>query len=411
MIFFLKIAFKFHQGYKKNIFISLVSIISVVSITIGIAVAIITLSIINGFEYELNKRVLSIIPHGEIIPTNYPFTNWKYVLHKVKKMPDIITAHPYINFFGVVEFNNKWNLVYIKSINLVKNSRDSHIINFIENQSWKYFCEHKNQIILGQGIANTLNVTIGDWVNILFVHDHNVINRCTSPKKIRVQVSGILNLNSQFDDNLAIISLSDAKNYFDNRVDVDGIEIVINNVFQVNQIVKKIKNEFDEYVQVRSWIDTYNYIYQDIQTIRLIIYLSVILIIGISCFNVIATLILSIKNKSYDIVILRALGVQNIFIQYIFLWHGLIIYCISSIFGMGIGMLISLNLTSISSRYIDIVGKNFFPERIYFIDFIPSLFSKLDAYIVLSIVFVFGLLISWYTSLQTNQIKLTNILK
>lgn len=411
MILSLKIACKFHRSYRRNIFISLVSIISIIGIIIGIAISIIILSIINGFEYELNKRILSIIPHGEIVPFHYPFINWKTILHQINTIPEVVTANPYINFTGIVEFNNKWNLVYIKSINLNKNNY-YNLIDFLEDKSWQRFCTDKNQIILGKGVSDDLHVKIGDWINILFVHDTDFQTKLVSPKKINVQVSNILNLHSQFDENLAIISLSDAKNYCTNKISIDGIEIFVNNVFRINQIIKKIRDKCNENINIYSWMDNYGYIYQDIQLIRLMIYLSVLLIIGISCFNITAALILSIKNKNHDIAILRALGAFQGFIQYIFLWHGFLMYVVASILGSSIGILISLNLTNINSNHIfSMIGVNIFPKGIYFIDFIPVKFNILDTIMIISVVFLFGALTSWYTLFKTNTIHLMYKLK
>lgn len=408
----LRIALKFHRSYKKNFLMSIMSIIAIISIIIGTSVAIITLSVINGFEYELDKRILSIIPHGEIIPINTPFSNWESILNKIKKMPGLVDANPYINLHGIIEFNNKWHLVYIKSVNLIKNNNiyNNYMVNFVEKRAWQYFCKYENQIILGKNVSDNLNIKIGDWINIFFVYDGNNIHKLSSFKKIQVQVSGVLNLNSQFDSNLAIISLSNAKSYCNNKIDVDGIEIIVNNVFRINQIIKKLENKFHGRFQIYSWMDTYGYIYHDIQIIRLIIYLSVILIIGISCFNIIATLILSIKNKNYDIAILRAMGARSIFVRNIFLWHGFMMYLVASILGITIGIFISLNLTKII-KYINIFGIHLFPKGIYFIDFIPSKYNRLDVYIILGIIFLLGILTSWFASFKTNQTKFNHILK
>lgn len=411
----LEIAFKFHRSCGKNIFISLVSLISIIGITIGFAVTITALSVINGFENELDKRILSIIPHIEIIPINTPFSDWKIVLEKIQHIPNITHVNPYINFPGIIELNNKWHVLQIKSTNLIEycttNHCDHKLTNFIEEKSWKYFCKRKNQIILGKGISNALNIKTGDWITILFVQNSTTSNKLLTPKKIKVQVSGILNLRSQLDENLAILSLSNAQAYCNNRSDIDGIEIMIQDVFYVDRIVKKIKQELHTNVCIRSWIDIYGYIYQDIQIVRLIIYLSVTLIIGISCFNVIAMLMLSIKNKCYDIAVLKAIGASNYFIQCIFIWYGLIIYVVSSILGSGLGMFIVINLKKIDIISIEFFGRKIFPKGIYFIDFIPVYFNKWHFFYVLSTVLLLGLLVSWFISFKTKNIHLAQILK
>lgn len=416
MILSLGIAFKFYKSCKKNVLISLVSLISIIGIAIGIIIAILALSIINGFENELDNRILSVIPHVEIIPINLPFNDWQKILDKIKTIPNIISTNPYISFPGIIELNHKWHLIHIKSINLINDNivrnNNYKLINFIEKQSWEYFCKNKNQIILGKGASNALNIKTGDWITIMFVYDVNSKNKFASPNKIRLQVSGILNLNSQLDENLAIISLSDARNYCNHRLDIDGIDITIKNVFDIDQIIQKIKKAIlHTNIVTRNWMDTYGYIYKDIQIVRFIIYLSVVLIIGMSYFNVVTALILCIKNKYYDIAILRALGASNILIQRIFLWYGFIMYCISSVIGSSLGVLITLNLKNVDINSVKFFGKKIFMDNIYFIDFIPIYFNICNLFYILGIVLLLGLLVSWYVSFNTKKINLAQMLK
>lgn len=416
MILSLRIALRFHQSFKRNTLISLISFISIIIIAIGISTAILVLSIINGFEFELNHRILSVVPHGEITKSaNISFVNWNKVLNCIKKIPNIIYTNPYIRLSGVIEYNNQWHVVYIKSIDLSNNINiyNHTLINFIEKKSWKYFCEHKNQIILGEGVAIALNIREGDWITILFANNFHSEKGLLLLKKAYVQVSGILKLHSQLDNNLAIISFSDVQKYSNNKLDIDGIEFSVNNAFDIGRIIEIIKCKIreNENIQVHSWMDIYGYIYRDIQIVRIIIYLSMILIMAISCFSVITTLFLSIKNKNYDIAILRVLGARDMLIQSIFLWYGFFIYCIASILGSSIGIYISMNLKNISTRLIRFFEINISPREIYFIDFIPVQLKSIDVFIILGIVLLLGLLINWISLWKTKKINLSRILK
>ncbi|AGC03673.1 Lipoprotein-releasing system transmembrane protein lolE [Candidatus Blochmanniella chromaiodes str. 640] len=411
MMLSLKIALKFHRGSSSNILMSLMSLISVIGITIGITISIIALSTMNGFKYELSNRILSVIPHGEIEPIRAPFINWQTVLECIRKIPDISYVNPYINFYGVVEYNNKWHVVYVRSVDLKEKVNENALMNFIEKDSWKYFCENVEKIILGKGISEDLGIKVGDWITVLTAHDFRSNNKLLSSKKIRLQVAGILNLNSQLDCNIAIMSLSDAQHYYDETSDVSGIAIKVNNIFSVNKTLYKIQRMLNHQVFARSWMDTYGYIYQDIQMVRIIIYLSMILIIGISCFNVVAALILSIKDKNYDIAIIRALGAKNILIQYIFFWYGLIIYIISSIIGTGLGIFIAFNLTSLITICNDLLESKILSEGTYFINFLPVKLNEWDILLVLSTTILLGSLTSWYAASKIRQVNLSKILK
>ncbi|URJ29996.1 ABC transporter permease [Blochmannia endosymbiont of Camponotus sp.] len=412
MILSLQIALKFHLGSNNNVLISLVSLIAIISITIGVAISIIALSTINGFKYELNHRILAIVPHVEIEPVNTSFIDWSTVSKRIRQIPEIICINPYINFSGVIEFNNKWHVVYVRSINLTKNVDENTLSYFIEKDfSWKYFCENTEQIILGKGISDTLGIKVGDWITILIAHNFRMDNKLLSSKKVRLQVAGILNLNSQLDYNIAIMSLLDAQHLYHKTSDITGIAIKINDIFSANRIVCKIEKILNHQVYVRSWMDTYGYIYRDIQMVRVIVYLSMILIMSISCFNVIATLILSIKDKNYDIALIYALGGQNILIRRIFFWYGLIIYIISGVVGTGLGVFTSFKLTSLITICNDLIGNKIFSKGIYFINFLPVKINGWDILSVLGITLLLGVVTSWYTVLKTKKVDLYKMLK
>ncbi|URJ33059.1 ABC transporter permease [Candidatus Blochmannia vicinus] len=412
MILSLQIALKFHRGANNNILISLVSLIAIISITIGIAISIIALSAINGFKYELSHRILAIVPHVEIESVSESFIDWSEVSKCICQMPEIICVTPYINFSGVVEFNNKWHVVYVKSIDLMKNVDKNILSYFIEKDfSWKYFYENTEQIILGKGISDALGIKVGDWITILIAHNFRIDNKLLSSKKIRLQVAGILNLSSQLDYNIAIMSLLDIQHLYDKKSDITGIAIKINDIFSANKIVHKIEKIINRQVYVRSWMDTYGYIYRDIQMVRVIVYLSMILMMSISCFNVIATLILSIKDKNYDIALICALGGQNILIRRIFFWYGLIIYIISGVIGTGLGVFVSFNLTSLITICNDFLGSKILSQGIYFINFLPVKLNGWDVLSVLGITLLLGIVTSWYTVLKTEKFDLYKMLK
>ncbi|URJ24899.1 FtsX-like permease family protein [Candidatus Blochmannia ocreatus (nom. nud.)] len=413
MILSLRIAFKLHRGIKNNALISLVSVISILGIIVGITMSIVTLSTINGFKYELGHRILAVIPHGEIRPAEGVCIDWKVILPRIKGIKDIIYANPYINFSGIIECNYKWHLVSIRSVYIDQNfCATSDLYDFVDKNSWNFFCKKTKQIILGKGLADFLGVTIGDWVSIAI--DNNFFSQDNRYlcKKIFLQVAGVLNLQSQLDCNLAVISFLEAESYCNELFNIIGVEIKVNNIFTVNSVVQKIRKVLKEKVYIYSWIDNYGYIYKDIYMVYIIIYIIMILIVGISVFNVIATLILSIKHKQHDIAIFSALGAKAFFIESVFFWYGLLIYIISSILGSVLSILLSLNLNNLVIFIEKFLNKKIFLSKIYFIDFLPSKLDIWDILLILVLTLLFGITTSYYTVSKTiKSINLCQILK
>nr|MBP7674419.1 ABC transporter permease [Klebsiella sp.] len=163
----LLIALRFSRGRRRGGMVSLISVISTIGIALGVAVLIVGLSAMNGFERELNNRVLAVVPHGEIEPVNQPWNNWQEALAKVQKVKGIVAAAPYINFTGLVESGSNMRAIQVKGVDPQQESQLSALPTFVQNNAWAGFKAGEQQVILGKGVADALHVKQGDWVSIM----------------------------------------------------------------------------------------------------------------------------------------------------------------------------------------------------------------------------------------------------
>ena len=195
--------------------------------------------------------------------------------------------------------------------------------------------------------------------------DHQLLQ----PKRVRLHVTGILQLSGQLDHSFAMIPMQDAQQYLEMGGSVTGIAIKVTDVFHANKLVRDAGEVTNSYVYIKSWIGTYGYMYRDIQMIRAIMYLAMVLVIGVACFNIVSTLVMAVKDKSGDIAVLRTLGAKDGLIRAIFVWYGLLAGSVGSLFGVVIGVICALNLTSIINGIEYLIGHKFLSGDIYFIDF------------------------------------------
>ncbi|MGP1945191.1 MAG: lipoprotein-releasing ABC transporter permease subunit LolE [Arsenophonus sp. ET-KM2-MAG3] len=409
LLFTLKIALRFNQNKKKTSLVSLISIISIFGIVLGVSVLIIGLSSMNGFEYELKKRILSVILHGQISAINQPYLNWRADLDKVRQTPGVLGVSPYINFTGLLEKGSELKVIKITGVDLSSERLVSSLPNFILNDAWQKFKPDNNEIILGQGIAETLKVSPGDHLTIM-IPNHNGKMHIQQQNKINAKVIGIFKLNSMLDHQLAIIPLQDAQKYLEYGDGVTGFQISVNDVFSANKIVYNAGINTGHYVAVKSWITDYGYIYNDIQIVRSIIYLAMILVIGIACFNIISTLVIAVKDKSIDIAILRTLGCKDSFIRNIFLWYGIITGTVGCFIGVLFGIFISLNLMTIIKYIENIINHQILFGDVYFIDFLPSKIHNMDIFYITLTTLILSLLASWYPAKRATKIDPARIL-
>lgn len=405
----LLIGMRFSRGRRRGGMVSLISVISTVGIALGVAVLIVGLSAMNGFERELNNRILAVVPHGEIEPVNQPWTNWSDALTKVEKVPGIVAAAPYINFTGLVESGANLRAIQVKGVNPQQEARLSALPQFVQNGAWANFKAGEQQIIIGKGVADALKVKQGDWVSIM-IPNASADHKLQQPKRVRLHVTGILQLSGQLDHSFAMVPLDDARQYLDMADSVTGIAIKVNDVFNANKLVRDAGGVTNSYVYIKSWIGTYGYMYRDIQMIRAIMYLAMVLVIGVACFNIVSTLVMAVKDKSSDIAVLRTLGAKDGLIRAIFVWYGLLAGLFGSLCGVVIGVVVSLQLTPIINGIEKLIGHQFLSGDIYFIDFLPSELHWLDVIYVLVTALLLSLLASWYPARRASRIDPARVL-
>ena len=405
----LLIGLRFSRGRRRSGMVSLISIISTFGIALGVAVLIIGLSAMNGFERELNNRILAVVPHGQIEPVNQPWNGWNDKLSKIEKVPGIVAAAPYVDFTGLVESGANIRAIQVKGVDPQQESRLSALPQYVQGNAWANFKAGEQQIIIGKGVADALHVKQGDSVSIMIPNasaDHKLLQ----PKRIRLHVTGILQLSGQLDHSFAMIPMQDAQQYLEMGSSVTGIALKVNDVFNAPTLVRSAGEVTNDYVYIKSWVGTYGYMYRDIQMIRAIMYLAMILVIGVACFNIVSTLVMAVKDKSSDIAVLRTLGAKDGLIRAIFVWYGLLAGLFGSLIGVVIGVIGALQLTAIIEFIEKRIGHQFLSGDIYFIDFLPSELHWLDVLYVLVTALLLSLLASWYPARRASNIDPARVL-
>lgn len=405
----LLLGLRFSRGRRRGGMVSLISVISTVGIALGVAVLIVGLSAMNGFERELNNRILAVVPHGEIEPVNQPMSGWQGLIPKIEQVPGIAAAAPYINFTGLIESGAKLQAIQVKGVDPQQETHLSALPKFVQNNAWSQFQAGKQQVIIGSGVAKTLSLKQGDWLTIM-IPNSDTEHKLLQPKRVRLQVSGILQLSGMLDHSLAMVPLADAQQYLGMGDNVTGIAIKVNDPFAANKLVRDAGEVTHSYVYIRSWVGTYGYMYRDIQMIRAIMYLAMVLVIGVACFNIVSTLVMAVKDKSGDIAVLRTLGAKDGLIRAIFVWYGLMAGLLGSVCGVVVGVLAALNLTTVIAGLEKLIGRRFLSGDIYFIDFLPSELHWVDVISVLATAIVLSLLASWYPARRASRIDPARVL-
>ena len=320
------ISWRYQRSKHKNRLVSLISFFSSMGIALGVAVLIIGLSAMNGFERELNQRILAVVPHAEISSvngqSNAPIDHWQHLAAKLKQNPQIIGVSPFVSFTALVENGTKLKVVQIKGVETALQDQVSSLGHFVLNQGWQNFAQNGG-LVLGSGIARELDVQEGDWVSLLISQQKGTEN-LTQPLRERIQVTGILRLDGQLDHSYALMPLAQAQQLMDYQAEqVSGVELKTADPFNIQTLDYSMLQDYPQMLYLQNWISKFGYMYRDIQLIRTVMYIAMVLVIGVACFNIVSTLIMAVKDKAGDIAIMRTLGANNGFIKRIFIWYGL----------------------------------------------------------------------------------------
>lgn len=395
---------RFSQAKQRNKMVSFISLSSTIGIAVGVAVIIIGLSAMNGFERELQSRVLSVIPHAELEGVRAPVENWQSVMTQAVANPKVVAAAPYVKFTGLVELGNKLKAVEVRGVEPDFEQAVSTMSQFIDQQAWSQFLPGQNQVIVGRGVANELGVDVGDYVTLL-IPQTSESTQVQAPKRVRVKVAGMLTLNGQIDHNLVLLPMADAQQYNHLGEGVTGIALKTNDVLNAQAIVREVGRQIDVYVYLRSWQQQFGFLYRDIQLVRTIMYLVMVLVIGVACFNIVSTLMMAVKDRASEIAILRTMGAGDGLIKRIFVWQGVFSGVFGSVLGSVVGVLVALNLTTLIKGLERVIGHQFLSGDIYFVDFLPSQLRLDDVLLVSGTAIVLSIVATWYPAARAAKLK------
>ena len=407
------ISWRYQRGKQKNPLVALISKFSAIGIALGVAVLIVGLSAMNGFERELNSRILAVVPHVEITVNpqgNDPTLNhWQKLAERLKTNKKITALSPFVSFTALVENGNKLKVVQVKGVDKQAEDQVSSLGKFVEGDGWQKFAE-EGGLVLGSGIAKELDVKAGDWVSLL-ISQPNGEDQMAQPNRERVQVTAILRLDGQLDHSYALLALPQAQELMGYQEDqITGVELKVDDPFKVQEMDYSMLNDYPQLLYIQNWVAKFGYMYRDIQLIRTVMYIAMVLVIGVACFNIVSTLIMAVKDKQGDIAIMRTLGANNGFIKQIFIWYGLLAGMKGCLIGIVLGVVLALNLTPIIQGIEALLGKKLLSDGIYFVDFLPSELHWFDVVLVLVAALVLSLLASLYPASRAAKLQPAQVL-
>ena len=361
-----KIAFRYLKTKKKDGFLNLISIFSFIGISLGVAVLIIVMSVMNGFRVELVEKIIGFNAHAVIEPYNK-------IIDKNKIIKLESTEISLKNIYSSTAEGVLINKNYTKGLLLRGYSKnDFNKLDIVNNKKFsgnrKLNIKH---ISIGKELSFSLNIKIGDKILIMSPSGEETIIG-NLPKQESYIVDSIFDSGiADFDENVAFININDLERLFEQEEENRTLEIYLKDPTNIEKNKIQLQNIFkDEYVY--TWSDLNKSLFAALKVERNVMFIILSLIIIVAAFNIISGLTILVNNKTREISILKSIGVQNNSISKIFFMVGFLIGLFATIFGIILGILFTFYIENIRAFLSEVFNITLFPEEIYFLSKIPS---------------------------------------
>ncbi len=394
-----EITFKYLKTRKKDGFLNIISIFSFIGISLGVAVLIIVMSVMNGFRTELINKIVGFNPH--------------------------VTIKPYVNTINLEKLNDK-NLKIISKELMFSNSGEAIIVSkdytkglVLRGYNNKDFSKldlikkgnligkpnqlTKNFISIGKELSFNLGLSIGDRVSIMSpVGIETIIG--SLPKQETFTINSIFDSGlADFDANIAFINLNTLENFFNLDKKKRNLEIYLNNPSNIDEVKTQVQKIFDNEF-VYTWADMNSSLFSALKVERNVMFIILSLIIIVAAFNIISGLTILVKNKTRDIAILKSIGVLNKSITKIFFLVGIIIGTTATFFGVFLGIIFSLYIENLRAFLSNTFNISLFPEEIYFLSTMPSEINLVSIFVISICSILITIVVSIFPAIKASKL-------
>ena len=403
----LKLGYKYLRSNKGGTF-SFTTLLAIIGLSIGISSLIVVTSVMNGFEKELEDRILGVIPHS-VISSDETIDDYEDLINQVKKDANILEASTYIDTQGIISSSYDTRGVSLIGIDPLKEKNMSIIPDYMLVGNLNDLNED-NTIIIGSLLAAQIGAYIGDEVNIT-TSDIRTTLIGSYPRSVNLEVVGIFELKTEIDQYLTLISHSTSQKIRNLKANqTTGIRLKTDNLFSADIITKNILNNLDSNnLTYSSWKDTHGTLFEAIKFEKLLISLMLFLIIAVASILVLSTVVMTVKSKEREIGILLTLGASNKQIVLIFFTQGLIVTLIGIFVGVLLGFLLIYNLNNLISVIESMLDRNLLEA--YFINYFPYYINFGQIFLICFFSFLISLISTLIPSFRAIRLNPVEILR
>lgn len=398
------VGLRYTRARKRSHFISFISLISILGITIGITALITILSVMNGFGKELRGHILAVISHVTISETSGQLQDWKNAAERIKN-PHVIGRAPYIEGQGMVARGKTVSGVVVRGVlpseEIQVSEFDSRMI------EGKLEALHPGEfgIVIGSALAWKLDLAVGSPVSLV-IPQALVTPAGLMPRFKRFTVVGIFRMdNYQYDSGLVLMHLDDAARLYQTGDRITGLRLKLDDLDAAPAVAHTLAEGLGPNYLARDWTREHGNFFRALKVEKIVMFVIMLLIVIVAMFNVVSTLVVTVTEKRADIAILRTLGASPKTILGIFLVNGSIVGIIGTMVGTVCGILLALNVEALVGLIERLFSTSFVPGDVYFITKLPSDLQWPDVLMVSGASLILSLISTLYPALRASKVQ------
>ena len=410
------VSLRYLRAKRKQVFVSVITFISVAGIFLGVAALIIVLAVMNGFETDLRNKILGINSHIVLMEYNGTMKQYPQVIKNIEDVPGVVASTPFIYSQAMVKSGNSASGVVLRGL-VVESAFQVITLGKMKEGKMDFLQVDRRPaeqidpnlvdlpgIIVGKELAKNLGIFLYEPISIVsptgMVTPMGMI-----PRMKRFLVVGIFDSGFyEYDSTLTFVSLKDCQEFLNMGDLVTGVEIRVNDLYKADVIAKAIERKLGFPYWARNWMEMNKNLFAALRLEKRVMFIILSLIVLVAAFNIITTLIMVVMEKNKDIAILKSMGATARSIMKIFVLQGVIIGTIGTLLGAIGGIMIALNLSKISIFVENLLGIKILPGDVYYLSELPSRINYGDVSIIIVGTLLMSFLSTIYPSWRASRL-------
>ena len=366
---------RYTASRSSSFFVSFIAWVSMAGLALGVAALISVLSVMNGFDRELQTRILGLVPNVTVQSVQGAFSDWEQTANDIAALPGVTGVAPNIQLQGMMAYGGRVAGALVTGIEPERERHVSVLPEFVSDGALRALEAEPFQIILGRGLAAQLGIGLGDPVTLV-MPEATVSPVGVMPRFKRFTVVGIFQSQSEMDGLHAYVRLSDAAKLTRTAGRPTALRVSIEDLFEADQMTFDIQYALGRGYRVSNWQRTQGGLFQAIQMEKTMMAFLLLLIVAVAAFNIVSGLVMVVKDKKPDIAILRTLGASPRGIMVLFWVQGTVIGVVGTLAGVVLGVTIALNISDFVGWLEGALDRNLLGA--YFINYMPSQLKWMD---------------------------------